>query len=935
MSSEEPSGLPAGKRLGHFEIVEAIGAGGMGQVYRAKDTRLGRDVAIKILPPELASAAGFRERFEREARTISSLNHPHICVLHDIGHDEGIDYLVMEYLEGESLAQRIEKGPLPLGELLEIAVQVADALDRAHRAGLVHRDLKPGNIMLSPAGAKLLDFGVAKSAVESGAASALTSSPTRTSPLTAQGAVVGTFQYMAPELFEGKEADARSDIFAFGTVLYEMAAGQRAFEGTTQAMVIAAILKDSPRRLDDTVPGLPRGLQRLIDACLVKNPERRRQSVHDLKLDLMALAEDSSAGVLQREPASTAVSGTGLFSGGSVEGSTAPGLSPPFPASGSEAASASRAATRGRGAAGRGPGVAASLVLAVTVAALAAWILMQPAPDRRVIRTSIPPPAEAAYRVAGQLAGAAVLSPDGTHVAFAARKSGRSQLYVRALDALEATPMAGTDGARRPFWSPDGKFIAFFTNSELKKVSVGGGPPLVVAQASDGRGGTWNEAGVIVFAPAYLGPLHRVSAAGGEVIPVTAGDETKVFTHRYPWFLPDGEHFLYLDRGSTSGAGDRPKIRVGSIRGEPREGKVLLEVASNAAYHDGHLLYSQGGTLLAVPFDTGTLEITGDAVIVASDVVFDNTYNHGAFTVSQNGMLAYHAGQASVGTRLVWIDREGKELEQIGEAGQFDGPVLSPDARHLAVARTNPDTGKGDIWLYDLEAGTGSRLTFDAGDDYGPLWSADGRRLIFTSARERGYQPYVKPADGSGAEEQILEWDGDLFPLTATPDGRVLVFSGNTPAGRTTLNTATDGEIATLRDLPADGTADLSPDGRWIAYVSNESGRNEVFIGSFPDLDARWQVSPGGGREPRWRDDGREIFYRTPDGVMMAVSVTTSERRVSLGEARALFQAGTESIFTSYDVAPDGQRFILCMPLQETAPQPLTLVQNWTAGLGN
>jgi len=895
MDQDNRVNLASGTRLGHFEIVEAIGAGGMGQVFRARDTRLGRDVAVKILPPKMAESPGFKERFEREARAISSLNHPHICVLHDIGHDQGLDYLIMEYLQGETLADRLQKGPLPIGELLEIAVQVADALDRAHREGLVHRDLKPGNIMVTPSGAKLLDFGVAKSTA-GGSAGEMTASATLTSPLTAVGTVVGTFQYLAPEILGGGEADARSDIFSFGTVLYEMATGRRAFEGSTQAMIIASILKEQPRRLAEVAPELPHGLERLIDAALAKDPEKRRQSVHDLKLELQALVEDTSAGAA--------------------------------PATGSTPVSATRGTRRG------GPWFATTLLLAIAVTALAAWIVLQPATQLQIIRTSILPPEDSAFVVAGIRAGSAVLSPDGTRLAFSARQEGRTRLWVRDLDALEAAPLPGTDGARRIFWSPDSKFIGFFANSKLKKISAEGGPPLELADAHDPRGGSWNEDGVIIYTPNYLGPIYKVPAGGGEPTPVTVGDETTARTHRYPHFLPDGDHFLFLDRGTTAGSGSNPTIRVASLSGGATEGEPVLGAHSNVIYRDSYLLYARQSTLMAQPFDAEALEFRGDPVVVASDLVFDTTFSHGAFSVANNGILAYHSGQAFVNTQLSWFDRKGNELGQVGEPGLYDGPALSPDGKGIAVGLTNLETGNADIWVFDLERGTRNRLSFDEGDDYCAAWTPDGTHVAFGSARKRGYEPYIKSADGSGTARALFEVDGDAFPFSWTPDGHTLVYGSTSRSGQGSLNVATDGEVTTLWDIPGDdGTAQLSSDGKWLAYVSNESGRNEIFVGPFPVTTAKWQVSTGGGVEPRWRDDGTELFYRTPDGFLMAAEISLSGQRAAVGEIRPLFRTSSESIWFSYDVSSDGKRFIVNTPLSESKSLPVTLVQNWTAEL--
>jgi Tol biopolymer transport system component len=934
MNEPDATSLPAGKRLGNFEIIAAIGAGGMGQVYLARDTRLGREVAIKILPPELAASPGFRERFEREARTISSLNHPHICVLHDIGRDEGLDYLVMEYLQGESLAQRLQKGSLPTNELLDIGRQVADALDQAHRAGLVHRDLKPGNIVVTPSGAKLLDFGVAKSTAMGGKLSELTSSPTLTSPLTAEGAIVGTFQYMAPELFEGKEADARSDIFAFGTVLYEMATGRRAFEGTTQAMVIASILKDTPNRVSAAAPDVPRGLERLIGACLMKDPEKRRQSAHDLKLELEALAEDSAAGL-----STTTTSATGAFSGaGSGAGTMGIGVQTPPPTH-AQVAGTHPGPIAPRKASGRGGlWFATSLLLAVTLAALGAWTFLRPVPPPRVVHASISPPEDTSFVVTGIGTGAAVVSPDGTHIAFTARQGGRDQLWVRSLDAPDAVLLEGTNGARRLFWSQDSKFIAFFAMSKLRKIRREGGPSQVLADASDGRGGAWNDDNDIIFSPTYLGPLYRISAGGGDPVPVTAGDDSVVYTHRYPQFLPDGDHFLYLDRGTTSGSGSDPVIRAGSLSAGATLGKPILELASNVIYQSGHLLYVRGGTLLAQPFDPEALEITGDPSVIASDVVFDMAFTRGAFSASNNGVLTYHAGQASVNTQLALFDREGNQIKRVGEPGEYDGPSFSPDGSLLAASRTNMESGKADIWVYDLEKETRTRLTFDEGDDYCAVWSPDSSSLTFSSARERGYQPYTKPVDGSAAGSLAFATAGDIFPLDWTPDGSTLLVSSATTNGKgqQSLSMYKGEEETPLWKVPgASITARLTRDGKWIAYNSNESGRNEIFIAPFPGTSAKWQVSTGGGSEPRWRADGKELFYRTLEGTLMAVDVTLEGGRVTLGTAQGLFQAGEDSICGSYDVTADGQQFILKVSLTDGKQQPLTLVLNWPAALQN
>lgn len=732
--------IPSGTKLGPYEIIAPSGAGGMGEVYRARDTRLGREVAIKILPQHLASTPEVRQRFEREARAVSSLNHPHICTLHDVGHQDGMDFLVMEYLEGETLAKGLEKGPLATHELLRIAIEIADALEKAHRQGVVHRDLKPGNIMLTKAGAKLLDFGLAKAAIAPTVVD-LSSSPTVsqklgevTTPLTARGTIVGTFQYMAPEQIEGKEADARSDIFSFGAVLYELATGKRAFEGKSQASLIAAILKEDPRPISELQPMSPPQLERVVKTCLAKDPEERFQSAHDLKLQLEWIRDaGSQAGVPALVVARRKYRDLVL--------------------------------------------VATAAVAIVAAAFFAVKFFTRTAVETQVIRAYIKPTPNSS--IAGYNGGSAgfAVSPDGLRLAFVATtQEGKSVLWVRSLDSLEAQPLDGTEEATLPFWSPDSRFIGFFADGKLKKIEASGGPPFTICGAPGGRGGAWNRDGTIVFSPFFSTPLYRVSAAGGTATPVTALDPEKAeSTHRWPWFLPDGRHFLYLAGNPLTPAGNPTNsIMVGSL--DSKETKFLFHSHSNAIFASGHIVFLRESTLMAQPFDPKRLEFTGDAVPVAEQVGDVIPRVEGEFSASDNGVLAY-LGMGASSRQLVWFDRSGKQISAVPGSDTYSDPHISPDGKELAFALETPSS---DIWLYDTARKVKTRFTFSSGSstaDMSPVWSPDGRRIAYTSIRNGRFGIYEKAADGSGQEETLVEPGPDqLYPVTWSPDGKLIAY---------------------------------------------------------------------------------------------------------------------------------------------------------------
>jgi Tol biopolymer transport system component/tRNA A-37 threonylcarbamoyl transferase component Bud32 len=876
--------LAANTRFGPYEIIAPLGAGGMGEVFRARDTRLDRAVAIKIC------TGRFTERFEREARAISSLNHPHICALYDIGREGTVEFLVMEYLEGESLEARLRKGPIPIEEALQIAIQIASALDAAHRRGMVHRDLKPGNVMLTRSGAKLLDFGLAKM---NGPAGLSDTDVTQLAPhraITVQGTILGTLQYMSPEQLEGKEADARSDIFSFGAMLYESITGRKGFAGASQASLIAAVMTTAPPPVSTLQPMASPALDRLVRRCLTKSPDDRWQCAGDLLSDLEWIAETGAeAGV-------------------------------PAPV-------AARRRSRER-MAWLAAGVAAALLVAA-----AAWITLhpptQPAPPA-MVRFQVPAPDKLNFFVYQIPA----ISPDGQRIAFTAAPTltDKDRLFVRPLNALTATeiPVAGFD-PRYPFWSPDGQQIAFVSGDALEKVDLAGGPPVTICNFKTGRGGTWNRDGVILFPSS--GALYRVPSSGGDPKPLWPRAEGETY-QIWPQFLPDGKHFIYLSLNKDP---NRDGVYVNSIDSNDRQ--FVVATGTNAAYAQGQLLFTRGDVLMAQPFDPGSLKLSGGPRPVADHIEVPSISNNFAgafFSASPNGVLVWHRGAEAAQASLQWFDRSGRKLNTVGQVADYSNPSLSPDDSKLAVCIRDPQTKTRDIWIFDLLRGTQTRLTFDPADDINPVWSPDGTRIAFTSDRSGQRNIYWKLADGSQPEELLLGGNVQENVEDWSRDGKYLVYNYGLPHRLYVLPLADRKPVSFLNASFTTDEGQISPNGRWIAFRSTEAGRPEVFVEGFdPDPSkprGKWQISVAGGELPRWRSDGKELFYHFGD-TYYAVDVKTDGSSFSAGIPKPLFQIPTVNSSASggspFVVTRDGQRFLVLAAVQQTANPTLDVLANW------
>jgi Tol biopolymer transport system component/predicted Ser/Thr protein kinase len=876
-----------GTRLGPYEIIAAAGAGGMGEVYKARDTRLDRIVAIKVLPTHLAGRAVLRERFEREAKTIASLNHPHICTLYDTGHQDDIDFLVMEYIEGETLAQRLQKGPLPLDQVLRYAIEIADALDKAHRKGITHRDLKPGNIMLTKSGTKLLDFGLAKLRQDVAPATPFSELPTANNAITAEGTILGTLQYMAPEQVEGKEADARTDIFAFGVVVYEMATRKKAFEGKSQASLMAKILETDPPPMTSLTPMTPPALDHVVKRCLEKDPDERWQSAKDICEQLRWISD------------------SGLQAGVAA---------PVVPVRKSKKYLM---------------WAAAAIAMAVAVIGAAAFYLRRTPPptEKQAVRFTVGPPEKGSFAVSG-LGGSLLLSisPDGATLVFAADVGpSRSQLWIRSLNSPAARALPGTENASNPFWSPDSRFVAFSVGGKLKKIAITGGPVETLATVSPTIG-TWSRDGVVLFI-ADDNTLSRVSESGGNATPVTTLDTSRSETGHYsPKFLPDGKHFLYV---AQSAKAENNAIYVASL--DSKEKKLLLNVSSNVVYvPPGYLLFHRQGTLMAQPFDADRLQLTGEAVPIVEGVGFNPFGSVAAFSASDNGVLAYRGGGGAVPLNLVWVNRNGTEQPLAAPPHNYTFPRISPDGKRVVAGI---EEGEGQIWLYDISRDALNRLTFDGSLNVDPVWTPDGKRIVF---KGKGNRLFWQSADGAGSAEELTtgKLSQNNIPSSWSPDGQELAFlEGGAVRNIWILPLKDRTPHVFIASQTFESAPSFSPDGRWIVYTSTESGRSEVYVRPYPGPGGKWQISTEGGTEPVWNPKGRELFYR--DGQKMMAVDCTEQPTFSAGKPKMLFQGPytpTPRSASDYDVSSDGQRFLMLKAVEQ-APGEISVVLNWTAEL--
>lgn len=872
-------GISAGTKLGPYQVTDAIGAGGMGEVYRALDTRLERTVAIKVLPPQLSHDPQRRERFQREAKTISGFSHAHICSLYDIGEENGMSYLVLEYIEGESLAQRLQRGPLPMADVLRIGAEIASALDVAHKHGIVHRDLKPANVMLTKSGAKLLDFGLAKPAPIAAAASA--DAATLAKSLTEEGTIVGTFQYMAPEQLEGGEADPRSDIFALGSILYEMSTGTAAFHGKTRVSLIASILSSEPKPVGELAPMTPPSFEHLVRTCLAKDPDRRFQSAHDVLLELNWIGE-----------------------------------------AGSQMGVAPVIARRHRLQA-RGGWLVAAVSVLVLLAIAAIWLL-RPEPARLPAVRAYLYPAPGSTFSPMQIA----VSPDGTKLIYRQMGVSNPRLFLQSLASGVAKPISDSGKAEWPFFSPDGKSVAFCDDQKLEKYDVSGGQIITIADAGTCGRGTWNADGTILF-DGDKGVM-RVSSGGGTPEVVIANEEGGRFFS--PDFLPDGRHFLMAERKTGKSAGQATANTV--VLGDAKTGafKTLLQtgngngfIPSVPHYAEGFLLYINQNNLMEQPFDAAKLRLTGDAIALGPI--------DGNFGLSATGVLTYFAPGEASRSEIRWVGRSGQQLgpASVREAQLYDNVRLSPDGSRVAFQVYAPGTpNPGSIWIYDINRGVTSRVTFDSDviDDR-PVWSPDAKYIVYSRFQDNTMRRVL--SSGLGGEEVILD---KAYPDDWSSDGRLIAYDTGTPAQIGLYDVAAKKSSMLLNVKSANHDARFSPDAKFLAYTGDESGQDEIYVVPIPGLTQKYQVSTNGGTRASWRRDGKELYYISPDQKLMAVSVSRNGDNLEFGKPVALFESTFEltgnNVGRPYDPAPDGQKFVMNSAV-ETRAQPLTLVTNWSS----
>ncbi len=879
-------------KLGPYEIIAPLGAGGMGEVVRARDTRLGREVALKILPESFARESDRLVRFEQEARAVAALNHPNILAVFDVGQHNGSPFLVSELLEGETLRAVLDRGALPQRKAIEYAVQIAQGLAAAHEKGIVHRDLKPENVFVTRGGRiKILDFGLAKLAQKPGAEAAA-DGITLTSSHTAAGVVMGTASYMAPEQVRGQAVDARTDIFSFGAILYEMLSGKRTFRRDTVPETMTAVLKEDPPDLADSTPGISPALDRIVRRCLEKNQEQRFQSAKDLSFALASLSgADSSAA------AKVVAAGPG-----------------------------DRSAVW--------KAVAIALAVVAVCGAVAWFFAPRPAAKARM---------QFAIRLEAEVTQLAV-SRDGSMLAFVSpdEGSGLPALYVERVGSPGATLLPGTDGASYPFWSPDGANIAFFADGKLERMPVAGGPTQKIADVRAARGGSWGSQNTIIYAPDAGSAIWRVNPDGTGAAPVTDAsfNENLNETHRWPYFLPDGKHFLYWEGNFGNDKSDRYSgIYLSSLdRKEKRKQVVICH--SNIGIASGRLFYADDDhRLVSVALDASTGNISGGPVPVANIVGFQPSTYWADFTISDTGTLIYSSNPGASLSELAWLDRTGKRLGVLGQPGVMCNPTISPDGGRVSVDITDDKASNVDIWLLSTrDAGT-TRFTFEPEEEVAAVWSRDGRNIVFRSNLSAGAGLVLKPASGLGQSKTLVRYQGsdDIIPNSWSPDDRQILATHDTTSGTFLELVPASGGTGTRfhHGSGSESTGMISPDGKWVAYASDESGNWEIYVTTFPGADGKWQVSRGGGTQPRWRGDSKEIYYEGPSGILMAVPVNTQSGFATgtpapLFQIHGRFQISSTDTFT-YDASKDGTRFLVNRYVKPDHVAPLTIVLNAAA----
>ena len=884
--------------ISHYKILEKLGEGGMGVVYKAQDTSLDRLVALKFLPPHLSATEQDKVRFVQEAKAAASLNHPNICTIYGIEEHDGQMFIAMEYVEGQTLHDRGLN--LPLKQSIEIGIQLADGLAAAHEKGIVHRDIKSENIMLQKDGrVRIMDFGLAK--IKSA------------SRLTKVGSTVGTTGYMSPEQVQGLESDHRSDIFSLGVILYELFAGQSPFKGAHETAINYEIVNVEPEPISSVKPDFDQQLDAIVLDCLAKDPGERSQSAAEVAKDLRHAKRESSRSRMSRvtpaRPAPTQRLGS----------------SPEIPVQRS------------------GFPVWQFLPWVLTVAALlsvAILLLLGRGDSANVpftVRAVIPSPEGTNFHPYGFAAGPVVVSPNGRAIAFVAvTPDGRTMLYLRTLDAVGSKPLTGTDGAWYPFWSPDSRWIGFSSGGKLRKVDVSGSPPVTVCDAPNLRGGTWSKDGTILFTPQAVGPIFSVGAAGGTPVAVSRIDTMrKESTHRWPSFLPDGKHFLYFSRTASFGAeAEGDALFVASL--DFTTNKMLMNTSANVIHASGHLLFMRGGTLLAQRFDESALELKGDPVTVADNVINDPGFNLAVFSASENGILAYQTGVGLAGARMMIVDRTGKELGLVGDVIENFVVRISPDGRRVVASVFEPRSRTQNLWIYDLTRNARTRFTSGLATDFNPVWSPDGTRIAFFSDKKGMPGIYVRPADGVGIEETLVKAPYRIAPTDWSRDGQNIVYQQFNPVQSDIWVVPISGEKKPrpfLQTQFEEYDARFSPDGRWIAYASNETGVDEVYVRPFPGPGTSAKVSAAGGSSPVWQWDGSELFYVDGENKMMSAEMRTRGGRIEIGNVRPLFTR--TQVMSQYDLFPDGKRFLMNRDIEPKETDPITIVVNWDAALKN